>query len=85
MNNLKYTIVLDAKNGILPALKIVKKEFDNVSVSAKKSLSFVERMKDVQFTSLLSNIKSLKDGLSTLSSLPPHSCRMRRGKPYILP
>ncbi len=67
MNNLKYSILLDTKNGLLPELKIVKKELDNVSTSAKKSLSFIDRLKDIKLAALISNVKSLSESLSSLS------------------
>ncbi len=68
MNNLKYTIVLDTKSGLLPELKIVKKELDNVSTSAKKSLSFIDRLKDIKLAALISNVKSLSESLSGLTA-----------------
>jgi len=30
MNNLRYTIKLDTKSGLLPLLKVVKKEMDGI-------------------------------------------------------
>ena len=68
MNNLKYSILLDTKSGLLPELKIVKKELDNVSTSAKKSLSFIDRLKDIKLAALISNVKSLSKSLSGLTA-----------------
>lgn len=37
MENLRYTIKLDTKNGILPELKIIRGEMDNITQSVKKT------------------------------------------------
>ena len=37
MENLRYTIKLDTKNGLFPELKIVRKEMDNITQSVKKT------------------------------------------------
>ena len=37
MNNLRYTIKLDTKSGLLPQLKIIKQEMDGVTRSVKEA------------------------------------------------
>ena len=37
MENLRYTIKLDTKNSILPELKIIRGEMDNITQSVKKT------------------------------------------------
>ena len=47
MNNLKYTIELDAKGKLIPELKITRQSFDEVTGSAKKAGSQIQKLTNI--------------------------------------
>ena len=76
MNNLVYTIKLDAKGRLLPELKIIRQQMDNVSNSTKKANGMFSRMqticsriKSIELASWAENVKNTFEGLGELSNV----------------
>ena len=74
MNNLVYTIQLDAKGKLLPELKIIRQQMDGVTQSTKKAngmfskmQTICSRMKNLELASWAENVRNAFDGLSSLS------------------
>lgn len=74
MNNLVYTIQLDAKGKLLPELKIIRQQMDGVTQSTKKAngmfskmQAICSRMKNLELASWAENVRNAFDGLSSLS------------------
>ena len=74
MNNLVYTIKLDAKGKLLPELKIIRQQMDGVTQSAKKANGMFSKMQticskmtSVNFAAWATNVQNAFDGLASLS------------------
>ena len=74
MNNLKYTIELDFKGKLLPGLKIVRQQIDNVTDSVRKTngqfknmANICERLRKMNYSHIADNWKNVTDSFSTLS------------------
>lgn len=74
MNNLVYTIKLDAKGKLLPELKIIRQQMDGVTQSAKKANGIFSKMQticskmtSVNFAAWATNVQNAFDGLASLS------------------
>ena len=75
MNNLRYTIKLDTKSGLLPQLKIVKQEMDGVTRSVKeaggqfqKLTNICNELKNIKFSTIVSNFKDSVESLQKMSA-----------------
>lgn len=75
MNNLRYTIKLDTKSGLLPQLKIVKQEMDGVTRSVKeaggqfqKLTNICNELKNIKFSTIVSNVKDTAESLEKISA-----------------
>ena len=75
MNDLRYTIKLDTKSGLLPQLKVIKQGMDGVRQSVKetggqfkKFTSICNDLKNIKFDALVSNFKNFADFLDELST-----------------
>lgn len=75
MNNLRYTIKLDTKSGLLPQLKIVKQEMDGVTRSVKeaggqfqKLTNICNELKNIKFSTIVSNVKDTAESLGKISA-----------------
>lgn len=75
MNNLRYTIKLDTKSGLLPQLKIVKQEMDGVTRSVKeaggqfqKLTNICNELKNIKFSTIVSNFKDSAESLQKMSA-----------------
>ena len=75
MNNLRYTIKLDTKSGLLPQLKIVKQEMDGVTRSVKeaggqfqKLTNICDELKNIKFSTIVSNFKDSAEFLEKMSA-----------------
>ena len=75
MNNLRYTIKLDTKSGLLPQLKIVKQEMDGVTRSVKeaggqfqKLSNICNELKNIKFSTIVSNFKDSVESLQKISA-----------------
>lgn len=74
MNNLVYTIKLDAKGKLLPEIKIIRQQMDGVTQSAKKANGMFSKMQticskmtSVNFAAWATNVQNAFDGLASLS------------------
>jgi TP901 family phage tail tape measure protein len=75
MNNLRYTIKLDTKSGLLPQLKIIKQEMDGVTRSVKeaggqfqKLTNICNELKNIKFSTIVSNFKDSVESLQKMSA-----------------
>lgn len=75
MNNLRYTIKLDTKSGLLPQLKIIKQEMDGVTRSVKeaggqfqKLTNICNELKNIKYSTIVSNFKESADFLEKMSA-----------------
>nr|DAO99649.1 MAG TPA: minor tail protein [Caudoviricetes sp.] len=75
MNNLRYTIKLDTKSGLLPQLKIIKQEMDGVTRSVKeaggqfqKLTNICNELKNIKFSTIVSNVKDTAESLEKISA-----------------
>lgn len=75
MNNLRYTIKLDTKSGLLPQLKIVKQEMDGVTQSVKeaggqfqKLTNICNELKNIKYSTIVSNFKESAEFLEKMST-----------------
>ncbi len=75
MNNLRYTIKLDTKSGLLPQLKNVKQEMDGVTRSVKeaggqlqKLTNICNELKNIKFSTIVSNFKDSVESLQKMSA-----------------
>lgn len=75
MNNLRYTIKLDTKSGLLPQLKIIKQEMDGVTRSVKeaggqfqKLTNICNELKNIKYSTIVSNFKESSDFLEKMSA-----------------
>lgn len=73
MNNLKYTIELDAKGKLIPELKITRQSLDKVTGSAKKAGSQIQKLtnicdklSNVNWSSFVNNISN---GVESITSV----------------
>ena len=74
MNNLKYTIELDAKGKLIPSLRIVRQQVDAVTASVKKAGGQFEKLaglcdsfKNLNFSSYVVTAQNLAGGLAEAS------------------
>ena len=74
MNNLVYTIKLDAKGKLIPELKIIRQQMDGVTQSVKKANGMFSKMQticskltSVNFAAWATNVQNSFDGLASLS------------------
>ena len=75
MNNLKYTIELNAKGKLIPELKIVKQQMDRVTGSVKSATgkfremgSAFSRLSSVNLVSITSNLKGMFEAINGISN-----------------
>ena len=74
MNNLVYTIKLDAKGKLLPELKVVSRQMDDVAKSAKrangmfsKMQTICSKMTSINFAAWATNVQNAFEGLASFS------------------
>ena len=74
MNNLKYTIELDAKGKLIPELKIVRQQMDDVAASAKRAGGQFQKLTDIcgkltkiNWAATVENVRNVVDSLSSFS------------------
>ena len=74
MNNLKYTIELDAKGKLIPELKVVRQDLDKVSGAAKKAGGQIQKLTNIcnKLTSMnwaawADNVRNGFDAMSNFS------------------
>lgn len=73
MNDLKYTIALDWKGKLLPELKVIKSQMDNLSSATEQAgqkmkglqKSFANLM-NINLTALVSNVRNIADSMGSV-------------------